>query len=184
MAYDKVVDSAMLDGALTGIADAIRGKTGGAGKLTMEGMAQAIAALNVGSGGATGIYMAKITPTENLTGGFPITHNLGTTDILYVAVWAESLGEITPTINVNLCKMWAKTDIPTRRGGNGFSAGCGWDVSNSYAYVIAPNTADYETIDIIDDNRIVLPKVFSGVSNYYSEGVTYTVIVIAENAEV
>lgn len=48
MAYDKVVDSAMLDGALTGIADAIRGKTGGTEKLTLEGMAAAIAGIQAG----------------------------------------------------------------------------------------------------------------------------------------
>ena len=29
MAYDKIVDSGVLDGKLTAIADAIRGKTGG-----------------------------------------------------------------------------------------------------------------------------------------------------------
>ena len=38
-------------------------------------------------GGTSGIYMAKITPAENVTGNFSITHNLGTTDILYVAVY-------------------------------------------------------------------------------------------------
>lgn len=51
MAYDKVVDSAALDGALTGIADAIRGKTGGTEKLTLDGMAAAIASITGGSGG-------------------------------------------------------------------------------------------------------------------------------------
>ena len=51
MAYDKVVDSAVLDGALTGIADAIRGKTGNTDKLTLDEMAAAIAGISVGGGG-------------------------------------------------------------------------------------------------------------------------------------
>lgn len=42
MAYDKVVDSAHLDGALTAIADAIRGKTGGTELLTLADMAQGV----------------------------------------------------------------------------------------------------------------------------------------------
>jgi hypothetical protein len=50
MAYDKVVDSAALDAALVGIADAIRGKTGGTGKLTLEQMAAAIAGIQAEAG--------------------------------------------------------------------------------------------------------------------------------------
>lgn len=52
MAYDKIVDSAALDGALTGIADAIRSKTGDTEPLTIDQMAAAIASItDVGSGG-------------------------------------------------------------------------------------------------------------------------------------
>ena len=51
MAYDKVVDSGVLDGKLTAIADAIRGKTGGADALTLEQMAAAIAGISGGGGG-------------------------------------------------------------------------------------------------------------------------------------
>ena len=46
MAYDKVVDSAALDAALTAIADAIRYKTGSTEELTLEGMAAAIAGIS------------------------------------------------------------------------------------------------------------------------------------------
>lgn len=189
MAYDKVVDSAVLDTALVGIANAIRGKTGGTEKLTIEQMAAAIAGIQAGGGdapggGASGVYIARITPAENLTGMFPITHNLGTTDILYVAVWAESLGGITPTDANTLCKMWAKSDIPTRRNGNGFSVGYAWSSANSYADTISPNTGAYETLRVKDANTIELPRAASGSSSYYLAGVTYTVIVIAANAEV
>lgn len=51
MAYDKVVDSAVLDAALAGIANAIRGKTGGTGKLTLEEMPAAIAGIQAGCDG-------------------------------------------------------------------------------------------------------------------------------------
>lgn len=166
---------------LTAIADAIRGKTGGTAPLTLDGMATAIAGIQTG-GGASGIYMAKITPAEYSAKSFTITHNLGTTDILYVALWAETLGGITPTTGTTLCKMWAKSDIVTRRGGNGFSNGYGWSVSNGYADTSAPNTASYETLRIIDGNTIELPRTQSGSGTGLCVGVTYTIIVIPTNA--
>lgn len=59
MAYDKVVDSGALDAVFGGIADAIRGKTGTAGKLTIDQMAAAISGIVAGGGGAqsaNGVY--------------------------------------------------------------------------------------------------------------------------------
>ena len=136
-----------------------------------------------GGSGSSGIYMAKITPEEDLN-GLTITHNLATTDILMVAAWAETLGDIELTTNNSLAKFWAKTDIVTRRGGNGFSPGYSWSSTNSYADASAPNTAAYENLTINDENTIYLPRTSSGTKNYYLAGLTYTVIVIAANAEV
>lgn len=50
MAFDKVVDSQALDGALGAVADAIRGKTGSAAALTLEQMPGAISGIQTGSG--------------------------------------------------------------------------------------------------------------------------------------
>lgn len=50
MAFDKVVDSQALDGALTAVADAIRNKTGSAETLTLEQMPEAISGIQTGSG--------------------------------------------------------------------------------------------------------------------------------------
>lgn len=58
MAYDKVVDSAQLDGALSATADAIRGKTGESAPIqwdTGKGFAAAIAAIPAGGGDSSGI---------------------------------------------------------------------------------------------------------------------------------
>lgn len=135
-------------------------------------------------GGASGIYMARITPASYI-GDLPITHNLGTTDILYVATWAESFGDYDVSQGAGtLCKMWAKTDIKTRRGGNGFSAGYGWSEENQYADGRLPNTASYETLKVTDENTIALPRCQSGSTSGYHAGITYTVLVIAANAEV
>lgn len=55
MALDKVVDSTVLDAALTAIADAIREKGSTTELLTLEGMVDAIGAIETGSAGATDV---------------------------------------------------------------------------------------------------------------------------------
>lgn len=169
---------------LTNIADAIRGKTGGTEEMTLDQMAVAIAGIETGGGsssGASGIYMAKITLAENAH-SLEIVHNLGTTDILLAAVWAETKGDFVPDVSGTLAKWWAKTDINTRRGGNGFCPGYMWSLSNSYADAQAPNTATYEALTITE-NSVTFPKASSSSTGYvYYAGITYTVIVIPRSA--
>jgi hypothetical protein len=171
---------------LTAVANAIRGKTGGTEPLTLDQMAVAITGIQTGggsSGGASGIYMAKVTPTEDLS-EMTITHNLGTTDILLAACWAETLGDIVPTRNGTLAKFHAKTDIATQRAGGWFGQGYAWNATNSYAATSSPNMGSYEALKVIDANTISINRTASGTTPSYFAGVTYTVIVIAANAEV
>lgn len=165
---------------LTAIADAIRGKTGKTAEMTLDQMAAEISGMEAG-GGAGGIYMAKVTPASDMD-SMEIMHNLGTENILLVACWAETLNEVTHAANGTLAKFWAKTDVATQRGGNGFSPGYAWNVTNNYANPQAPNTGSYETLTIIDENSIDLPRGQSGTVSAYLAGVTYTVIVVAASA--
>lgn len=167
---------------MQGLIDSANAKTGG-NDTTLTAAVNALIAGFGSGGGTSGIYMAKITPEEDLASNFPITHNLGTTDILLVAVWAETLGDIVLDKTVNLHKVWNKTDITTKRGGNGFSVGYQRSTTDSYAATSSPNTAAYETLTVVDENTIQLPRCASG-ANVYLAGLTYTVIVIAANAEV
>lgn len=70
MAYDKVVDSAQLDGALTATADAIRGKTGGTAQIAWDasnGFAAAIAAIAAGGNSSgIGVESGTYTPSEDI----------------------------------------------------------------------------------------------------------------------
>lgn len=182
MAYDKVVDSAALDGALTDIADAIREKTGSTEKLTLEGMATAITGLNVGSGGASGIYMAQVTPAENVT-NIRVQHNLGTTDILLAACWAESLGAVTPENGQGLAHIWAKTDVPNRRRGNGHQSQIVYDATNNRAGDAAvPSSSAYWDRAVDENTFLFNPPGYS--TSTYVAGVTYTIVIVAANAEV
>lgn len=100
MAYDKVVDSAALDGALTGIANAIRGKTGSAEKLTLEGMAAAISGITAGGdGGGLAYDIGEFTMTTNTEGhkaSVPalIPHALGVRPD-FICVWTDELVGVT-----------------------------------------------------------------------------------------
>ena len=73
MAYDKVVDSSVLDAGLKAIADAIREKGGTSDAIAFSAMAEAIAAIEAGGGN---IAYGTITPSSTGT-AVTITHNLG-----------------------------------------------------------------------------------------------------------
>jgi hypothetical protein len=187
MAYDKVVDSAALDGALTGIANAIRGKTGSTEKLTLDGMAAAITGIQTGSGsgdssGAKGVYVAQVTPAENV-GTITVEHNLGTTDIALAALWVESFGEVVPNISGGLFKCWAKTNIHNRRGGVGFQALSTYDVTNARASDMAMPNSEVYWDEAKDENNFTFVRPGSASAQYIG-GVTYTVVIVAANAEV
>lgn len=95
MAYDKVVDSSVLDAGLKQIADAIREKAGTSGNLAFPAaMAEAIAAIEAGGGGNVNAFLrtfAEDTKLEWLT----IDHNSGfvPTFIAVVRTGSATLGE-------------------------------------------------------------------------------------------
>ena len=138
-----------------------------------------------GSGGTGGIYMAKVTPKTD-SNELIIQHNLGTTDILLAAAFAETSGETTPSFNGALAKFWAKTDIPVRE--TAASAAQNYDSQFSYktdaslAICGAPNSPSYRC-RVVDKNTFEFERAGSAVAKYIA-GVTYTVIIIAANAEV
>lgn len=67
MAFDKVIDSAVLDTKLTSVADAIRSKTGKTDKLTLEQMPGEIEGIQSGGGddGTTELLEGTITKYSN-----------------------------------------------------------------------------------------------------------------------
>lgn len=168
---------------LTNIADAIREKTGGTALLTLDAMAEAIAGIEAGgdsAGGASGIYMAKITPAEEV-GEFIVTHNLGTTDILFAGLWAETMGDVVPTTAQGIMKVWFKTDIQNVRGGYGWAVMTTWDTSNNRGGNPGqPNSSAY-WCEAEDENNFDFERAGSA-SAKYAAGVTYTVIIMAASA--
>ena len=176
---------------MTAIADAIRRKTGSGEKLTLDAMAQAIETMETGgsSGGDSGMYMAKITPAENVW-DLTVIHNLGTTDILLAACFVEKLdGEANSDMHAKaIAKLWAKTEIPVRMTSTTQSP------NYEIAYPFNYNSGDYKSgsgavptseeykCKIIDTNTFVFARVGSGTGQYYYPGFTYTVIIMAASA--
>lgn len=181
------------------ILDAVRGKTGGAEKMLSGVVAQAIASIEAGGGGgssgggessgASGMYMAKITPAENVW-DLTVTHNLGTTDILLAACFVEKLdGEAKSDMQAKaIAKLWAKTEIPVRMTSTTQSP------NYEIAYPFAYNNGDYKSgsgatpnseeqkCKIIDTNTFVFARVGPNTGQYYHPGFTYTVIIMVASA--
>ena len=138
---------------------------------------------NSSPGGSSGgepsrLYVGSVTPSEKVQ-EIPVTHNLGTTDILLVAVWAEDLGNAVLDSSNTVAKFWARTGVPTLRGGNGYAPGYTWNSTGGYAGPSSPISAAYETLTITDANNVTMPRATSGSNTWYLAGVTYTVVVVA-----
>ena len=86
---------------LTAIADAIRGKTGGTQEMTLEQMAQAIAALEVGGGGGSTPIVGYFTATK---ANYILTHECGFDNYLCIIQAApESVATIqASTVTANM----------------------------------------------------------------------------------
>lgn len=96
MAYDKVVDSAVLNAGLTQIANAIREKGGTGDVLSFpDGMAEAIVALS-GVGG-DGVAQGSITFDANTKDGITIQHGLGAIPNFYYFYSADAVLDSTAT---------------------------------------------------------------------------------------
>lgn len=163
---------------MQGLIDSTNAKTGGSDTNLTAAVNTLIAGYGA-SGGASGIYMAKVTPAED-TDALVITHNLGTSDILLACCWAETLGDTVPTFACALGKAWAKTDVGNSRGGVGYNAYAAWNITNSYANISQPSSAAYWD-GVEDENNFKFKQAGGAVSKYIT-GVTYTVVIVAASA--
>lgn len=109
MAYDKIVDSGVLDGKLTAIADAIRGKTGKTEEMTLDQMVTEIAGIQTGGGSGGGMQMASGEYVNAAGGGFAIDiSNIGfVPDIALV-----TLDDVNTEYDSPITKAWALFNIP------------------------------------------------------------------------
>jgi hypothetical protein len=175
---------------LGAIADAIRDKTGKTEEMTLDQMPLEIASIVAGgnsggnTGGMNGIYMAKITPAENIS-TMDIEHNLGTTDILFALVWIESMGDYEVTENHSAANIWLKTDIPTRVTSSlnreNFEAQVGYSYSTKIISSVGLKNSGSYVRNPTEDNVFTI-KAGTSISTYFYGGVTYTVVVAAASA--
>ena len=133
-----------------------------------------------GGGGNNGIFTAKITPTSDMS-WLTVRHNLGTTDILLAACFAETLGDVTPTFNGSLAKFFGRTSIPNQRSGAGFNVGYYWQTTNSYAVGSQPSSASSYDSACGEENEFTFFRSLTTTSNWIA-GVTYTVVIMAASA--
>lgn len=168
---------------MTAIADAIRIMTGGTEPLTLDQMPGEISSIS--GGGATGIYMAQVTPASDLS-ELVVTHNLGTSDILMAVCFAEDYpySEI-PFNAATMGKMWLKPEKPVYLSGTVkstfFEAHLYYTVSSGYYRGGQTTNTPYMSY-VLDGNNFAFAR-HSSVGGFPA-GVTYSVIIVAGNAEV
>ena len=166
MAYDKVVDSAVLDADLKTVADSIRAKGGTSAQLSFpDGMAAAVAAIQTGGGNAV-IQPLAVTANGTYTapagvdGYSPVTVNVagsgggggavavpakdvnfrdydGTVLYAYTAAEAASLTELPP--------------LPER--GGLICQGWNWSLSNVKSYAAKYGKCEVGAMYITDDGK-------------------------------
>ena len=180
MAWRKIEDAKM-----AAVADAIRSKTGGTEKMTPDQMAVAITGIETGGGGgASGIYMAKITPASDVS-YLTVTHNLGTTDILMAVCWAESFGDFVPSFNGAVANIYLKSSVPFRTNSSSnhenLIAHATWSTSSSNVSTLGQPTSTSYFFEIKDENTVHFPPGGASAAKHCA-GVTYTVIIMAASA--
>lgn len=171
------------------ILDAVRGKTGSTEKMVSGVVASEIAGIQSGGtsdspGSASGIYMAQITPAED-TDEVTVTHNLGTTDILMACCWAETFGDVTPTIDGSVANVYLKSNVPFRASSSSthenMIAFAKWSVASANVSTVGQPTSGTYFPKPIDENNFKFDSAGSASAKYFA-GVTYTVIVMAASA--
>lgn len=138
-----------------------------------------------GGGGASGIYMAQVTPETDNT-RIEVAHNLGTTDILLAACWVQTFGDNVPSFDAATGKFWAKSDISFR-----LTSSLNTDNFCLYTKYLTSSlnvtggvpTSETYCDKVADSNTFIFQQSGSATAKF-AAGVTYTVIIIAANAEV
>jgi hypothetical protein len=162
MAYDKVIDSAVLEANLKTVADAIRAKAGTSGSLSFPaGFAEAIAAIEAGGGGASA--WGTVTPSSyanSITVGVEIP-----SDNFYFAVAAVSTTTETSSSYI-LCGYFVIENGVTRGVMMGMDKKIG-------AVVNSPQIGSIHIVLDRDSNKITFDTRGGTVTSYLKGGVSY-----------
>lgn len=176
---------------LTAIADAIRGKTGGADALTLDAMAAAIEALETG-GGSARIATGTYTPAEDITiannEGFAIEHNAGFIPRAFIFYRTKGLAAIENEFKLS-CAIINKPPL-TSTGGIAPDAVCSVVSSSTSKYtypmgaylhagVLATKTASIDTWNV-SKAVVVAPGNSSSYTGILAAATTYNWIAISD----
>ena len=193
MAIDKAVDSGALDAALVGIADAIRGKTGGTGKLTLDQMAAAITGIVAGGGGDGLAYdmgeFALDAGTKTVATVDGIPHALGAVPE-FVLVWTDDFADLSvdnvasQQVNAGYIIMLGLFGLPQR-----LSSAATNELAVHINFIISagdhrigvnpPTSVVYGLTGSTLPSAAAIPLIQTGGNNFYRAGVTYKYFVSA-----
>ena len=162
MAYDKAVDSAVLDAGLTAIADAIREKGGTSDPIAFDAMANAIAAIEAGGGG--GFASGYFTVVDDITSDVVITHGLGVKPYFFIVVAANNSGGVYTSGSPNHMPFFYAIQYSTS---SGYMYGMKYQATKS-------SVSSYKT-DLVSGSHN------STTGSYYRIGISESDIVLRQN---
>lgn len=175
MAYDKVVDSSVLDAGLKQIANAIREKGGTSDNLAFpQAMADAIAAIEAGGGG---IEIIKYTPAENVSKPV-ISHSLGSVPAAAIII-AETDPDDVPMITKSVAYGFTKGTYHNTAPYYNTTRLSTWDHRITDSYGITSHITGNITGVLFCDATETSIRVLNS-ANVLSAGVTYLIILFAE----
>ena len=182
MAFDKVVDSAVLDAGMTSVANAIRAKTGNAATLAWpDGFLTAIAGITGGGGAGLAYDMGEFVIDADTKYLDPpsIPHNLGEVPE-FILVWTDDfagLSEGNPAAQqCNLGYVWLKSLCGLMQSLTSTATG------NSLTVNFMLKSSDYRIQPSLPTSAVYLTKQptaeyfglnQTGGYNYWRAGVTY-----------
>lgn len=186
MAYDKVIDSAVLDANLTSVADAIRAKGGTTEALSFpDGFVSALEGIQVGGGGLT-YDMGEFIPTSDTTEP-TFSHNLGVIPD-FVFVWTEEFAGTTNEYGNNTVLGCIAINNPFGLNQRYTSTASGYGVGAQFLQgstsdimqVSAPVAGAYNPGEMFartDNTAEKVRLVRAGSSHYYRAGKVYKYLV-------
>lgn len=194
MPFDKIVDSAALDGAMTATADAIRAKTGIPAPIVWDvtsGFAQAIAGIVSGGGGGLAYDRGEFvldadTVYLNTVNGIP--HQLGEKPD-FVLVWTDDFADLSADnlasqiVNIGYIILFGLFGLPQRltsAATNALALHTNYYIqANDYrVFVAAPTSAAYGLKNENLPSAMAIPLIQTGNTTYlWRAGVTYKYLV-------
>lgn len=182
MAFDKVVDSAVLESGLTSIANAIREKAGTSDALAFPaGFLEAIAAIESGGGAKVAYGTFTVAQDYTTSGNFEVVHNLGIVpDFLIVSLCNVGLSSKKYEVDTAFGRRTGTESIFSSLASQKVLYKNDSTSASTLNYRFGVSTTNTNGIDVTDNNNVYIKntnetsfQLLYSTNRFYYSGRTY-----------